>query len=81
MGGFDRLPQKEDKFLPQLTPLIRVLVGLQELTAKRPATDVTFFDTSLNRSQQSAVRFALQSPEVACIHGPPGSLGFLSSEI
>lgn len=37
-----------------------------------PVGDLTFFDPSLNRSQKEAVKFALESPEVACIHGPPG---------
>ena len=35
--------------------------------------DITFFDESLNESQKAAVRFALAAPEVAFIHGPPGS--------
>ena len=35
--------------------------------------DISFFDDSLNDSQKAAVRFALESVEVACIHGPPGN--------
>jgi DNA polymerase alpha-associated DNA helicase A len=37
---------------------------------------VTFFDDNLNPSQKEAVRFALASSEVACIHGPPGMLTY-----
>jgi DNA polymerase alpha-associated DNA helicase A len=36
------------------------------------ANDISFFDDSLNDSQMAAVKFALESVEVACIHGPPG---------
>lgn len=35
--------------------------------------DISFFDESLNPSQKTAVRFALEAVEVACIHGPPGT--------
>ncbi|KAF8424475.1 P-loop containing nucleoside triphosphate hydrolase protein [Tirmania nivea] len=33
----------------------------------------SFFDENLNPSQKSAVRFALASPDIALIHGPPGT--------
>lgn len=36
--------------------------------------DMPFFDDSLNDSQKAAVRFAIESVEVACIHGPPGEV-------
>jgi DNA polymerase alpha-associated DNA helicase A len=36
------------------------------------AHGMSFFDDSLNDSQKAAIRFALESAEVACIHGPPG---------
>jgi DNA polymerase alpha-associated DNA helicase A len=39
---------------------------------KAPIPDLEFFDNSLNSSQKDAVKFCLESPEVACIHGPPG---------
>jgi hypothetical protein len=45
-------------------------------SAKIHLTDLTFFDPTLNASQKEAVKFALEAPEVACIHGPPG--GYLS---
>ncbi|KAI0362103.1 P-loop containing nucleoside triphosphate hydrolase protein [Trametes cingulata] len=64
---------KEDKFLPKMTPLIRVLMGMAPPSERVPVNDLKFFDPSLNPSQQEAIRFALESPEVACIHGPPGT--------
>ncbi|TBU50784.1 P-loop containing nucleoside triphosphate hydrolase protein [Dichomitus squalens] len=64
---------KEDKFLPKLTPLDRVLMGMAPPSERVPIKDIKFFDGSLNPSQQEAIRFALGSPEVACIHGPPGT--------
>ncbi|KAH7101714.1 P-loop containing nucleoside triphosphate hydrolase protein [Auriculariales sp. MPI-PUGE-AT-0066] len=53
--------------------LVRVLVGEQPRSLHQAVTDLTFLDASLNPSQQTAVRFALESIEVACIHGPPGT--------
>ncbi|KAI8998635.1 P-loop containing nucleoside triphosphate hydrolase protein [Trametes punicea] len=64
---------KEDKFLPKMTPLVRVLMGMAPPSERVPVKDLKFFDHSLNASQQEAIRFALESPEVACIHGPPGT--------
>ncbi|KAK4897831.1 hypothetical protein LTR27_004603 [Elasticomyces elasticus] len=43
-------------------------VSKEDLTAS-----ITFHDSSLNDSQQDAVRFALASKEIALIHGPPGT--------
>ena len=40
--------------------------------ARQPIENLSFFDDTLNDSQKTAVRFCLESPEVACIHGPPG---------
>ncbi|KZT00181.1 P-loop containing nucleoside triphosphate hydrolase protein [Laetiporus sulphureus 93-53] len=62
-----------DKFTPQLNALIRVLMGMTAPSERIPVKDLSFFDHSLNQSQRDAVRFALESPEVACIHGPPGT--------
>ncbi|GJE86304.1 P-loop containing nucleoside triphosphate hydrolase [Phanerochaete sordida] len=62
-----------DKHLPPCTPLMRVLLGMSEPSKRIPVQDLKFFDDSLNPSQHDAVRFALESPEVACIHGPPGT--------
>lgn len=53
--------------------LIEVLLGLA-MPSRIPAIhSMTFFDDSLNDSQKVAVVFALESVEVACIHGPPGT--------
>jgi len=59
----------------EYTPLLRVLFGLsspspQDLTTVK---DLEFIDPSLNESQKEAIRFAMASPEVALIHGPPGT--------
>jgi DNA polymerase alpha-associated DNA helicase A len=61
-----------------LTPLLRVLYGLQppsrlDTTIK----DIQFFDSTLNESQKEAVKFCLAAKEVACIHGPPGAFSAL----
>lgn len=56
------------------TPLMRVLFGLSSPgTAKAAETEVEWVDPTLNDSQKDAVRFALTAPEVALIHGPPGT--------
>ncbi|KAF7968001.1 hypothetical protein HWV62_32200 [Athelia sp. TMB] len=66
LPGAEKPPQ-------EITPLIRVLLGLAAPSAPAPIGDIAFFDPSLNESQRDAVRFALAAPEVACIHGPPGT--------
>jgi DNA polymerase alpha-associated DNA helicase A len=56
--------------------LHRVLLGLSMPTQPPSASPTTlnhFFDSSLNASQVAAVEFCLNAPEVACIHGPPGT--------
>ncbi|EKM56705.1 uncharacterized protein PHACADRAFT_207896 [Phanerochaete carnosa HHB-10118-sp] len=63
----------DGKNLPPLTPLMRILLGMSEPSKKFPVQDLKFFDDTLNPSQRNAVRFALESLEVACIHGPPGT--------
>lgn len=55
-----------------MTSLMRVLLGMAEPSKKVPVQEPRFFDDSLNLSQREAVLFALQAPEIACIHGPPG---------
>ncbi|QRV98888.1 DNA polymerase alpha subunit A [Ceratobasidium sp. AG-Ba] len=55
-------------------PLSQTLLGLKPLQSILPLPpDFSFKDEHLNESQQEAVRFALQSPEIALIHGPPGT--------
>jgi DNA polymerase alpha-associated DNA helicase A len=59
----------------EYTPLMRVLFGLSSPSPPdlSSAKDLEFIDPSLNDSQKDAIRFALASPEVALIHGPPGT--------
>ena len=54
--------------------LTSVLLEKKEpsLPKQLPAEDYSLFDQKLNKDQKEAVRFALQSPEIALIHGPPG---------
>ncbi|KIV97470.1 hypothetical protein PV10_01221 [Exophiala mesophila] len=57
------------------TTLQNVLLGLS--SPGTPDTnafkELEFFDPTLNDSQKDAIRFALASPDVALIHGPPGT--------
>jgi hypothetical protein len=66
------LIQSNDKPPHEMTKLIRVLLGMSQPSARTPVADLKFFDPALNASQKEAVKFALEAPEVACIHGPPG---------
>lgn len=68
------LPQgKDERYTPPRTKLVDVLLGISPLSPKTKVKNLTFFDDTLNPSQRDAVRFALESPEIACIHGPPGT--------
>lgn len=56
--------------------LMRVLFGQSSAVSVQPrdmAEDLEWLDPSLNDSQKEAIKFALASPEVALIHGPPGT--------
>jgi DNA polymerase alpha-associated DNA helicase A len=64
--------QSNDKRSHEVTRLIQVLLGISQPSARISVAALTFFDPSLNASQKEAVKFALEAPEVACIHGPPG---------
>lgn len=55
-----------------MNPLIEVLVGKRPPSQPITYEGLQFMDPSLNPSQQEAVRFALEAPEIALIHGPPG---------
>jgi DNA polymerase alpha-associated DNA helicase A len=62
--------------IPGPNSLHRVLLGISKPTNHPSASQYAlnrFFDSSLNASQVAAIRFALNAPEVACIHGPPGT--------
>lgn len=52
---------------------MEVLLGITQPSKPLPLPGITFFDELLNESQKTAVRFTLEAPEVACIHGPPGT--------
>lgn len=73
----ERLKKMEES---QYTTLARVLFGLEAPSPisansedlKAQMEQMHFFDPTLNDSQKDAIRFALASPEVALIHGPPG---------
>ncbi|KAF7329748.1 AAA domain-containing protein [Mycena kentingensis (nom. inval.)] len=69
------LGQSDEKFAPEKLRLVQVLLAMSPRTADiaNPLPNLAFFDSTLNSSQQDAVRFALTAPEVACIHGPPGT--------
>ncbi|KAG9046389.1 hypothetical protein FS837_004521, partial [Tulasnella sp. UAMH 9824] len=66
-------PSRERQDNVALNPLIEVLVGKRPPSQPIPLEDLQFMDPSLNPSQQEAVRFALEAPEIALIHGPPGT--------
>ncbi|CAO3620166.1 unnamed protein product [Mucor fragilis] len=70
LKGLDRLQKKCEQ---GGSSLINVLLGQSDLSTASIPTDISFFDDTLNDSQKEAVRFALGSPEVALIHGPPGT--------
>ncbi|KAL1725364.1 P-loop containing nucleoside triphosphate hydrolase protein [Schizophyllum commune] len=63
----------DDKAFPRLNTMHRVLLGQASPSAKIAVNDLEFLDPTLNDSQKDAIRFCLASPEVACIHGPPGT--------
>ncbi|KAI0249793.1 P-loop containing nucleoside triphosphate hydrolase protein [Lactifluus subvellereus] len=60
-------------FLGERSRLVEVLLGMAMPSRHTMAHSISFFDDSLNDGQKAAVRFALESVEVACIHGPPGT--------
>ncbi|KAF8065235.1 P-loop containing nucleoside triphosphate hydrolase protein [Lyophyllum atratum] len=64
---------KDDKASVESIRLTQVLLGMVPRSEKQPVQDLRFFDESLNASQKEAIKFCLESPEVACIHGPPGT--------
>lgn len=58
------------------SPLQRVLLGLSPPGAPdsiQLTAELTFTNPSLNDSQKDAIKFALASPDLALIHGPPGT--------
>lgn len=59
------------------TPLQRILFGLSAPTSPDLSSpeikNLKFLNPNLNTSQQTAIRFALAAPDLALIHGPPGT--------
>ncbi|KAF2102755.1 DNA helicase [Rhizodiscina lignyota] len=72
MRSLQQLPESSH------TILMRVLFGQASPTPPNPETlreleSLPWIDPSLNDSQKEAVKFALAAPDVALIHGPPGT--------
>ncbi|KAG6841057.1 hypothetical protein C0991_002268 [Blastosporella zonata] len=64
---------KDEKASIESLHLTKVLMGVVPRSKIQPIHALKFFDDSLNPSQKEAIKFCLESPEVACIHGPPGT--------
>ncbi|KAI0037075.1 AAA domain-containing protein [Vararia minispora EC-137] len=64
---------EDDKKRLEVTRLTEVLLGIAKPSPVGEIGEIAFFDDTLNPSQREAVKFALESPEIACIHGPPGT--------
>ncbi|KAF2502212.1 DNA-binding protein SMUBP-2 [Lophium mytilinum] len=76
----ERMNQNMNKLLKmtssEMTPFISTLFGHSSPTpvpSDLSTVNVEWIDPSLNDSQKDAIRFALESREVALIHGPPGT--------
>ncbi|CAA7266201.1 unnamed protein product [Cyclocybe aegerita] len=67
------LSSNDGKSVGELNSLMQTLLGMKPPSPKESIKDLAFFDEALNESQKIAVKFCLESPEVACIHGPPGT--------
>ncbi|GAA6014285.1 hypothetical protein JCM10207_005409 [Rhodosporidiobolus poonsookiae] len=70
-----RILRKLDAAEP-LSPLLSVLLGVRPVSpvVESDTEDpLGYIDDRLNDSQREAVRLALNSPELACIWGPPGT--------
>ncbi|KAJ8521482.1 hypothetical protein ONZ45_g1801 [Pleurotus djamor] len=52
---------------------MEVLLGMTSPSKPLVPQSISFFDESLNDSQKEAIKFVIGAPEVACIHGPPGT--------
>lgn len=69
LKGLEKLQKTSQEGGSNLT---NVLLGLSDLSTPQLMDEIKFFDETLNDSQKEAVRFALGSPEISLIHGPPG---------
>jgi DNA polymerase alpha-associated DNA helicase A len=57
----------------ELSTLSRIMLGQSKPSELKDLGEIKFFDETLNSSQKQAVQFALSAPELALIHGPPGT--------
>ncbi|EPQ66113.1 Bgt-5213 [Blumeria graminis f. sp. tritici] len=57
----------------EYSQLIQVTFALNTLSPTDEVLVTEWFDTTLNQSQKEAVQFGLGRPDVALIHGPPGT--------
>ncbi|EJU01057.1 P-loop containing nucleoside triphosphate hydrolase protein [Dacryopinax primogenitus] len=73
IDALERLVLPASGSSPAVSRLVEILLGIYPPSPPVPVTDLQFMDPSLNLSQKNAVRAALQAPEVALIHGPPGT--------
>jgi len=55
-----------------MTKPVEVLLGISAPLERTPVENIAFSDPTLKDSQKAVLKFALESPEVARIHGPPG---------
>ena len=54
-----------------MTKLVEVLLRISTPSDASPPETIVLFGPTFNDSQRQAVEFTMESPEVACIHGPP----------
>lgn len=78
IDSLERLVTQQASDLPAASavalPLAQSLLALKPLDSyTQLSQEIVFKDDNLNDSQKEAVKFALQSPEIALIHGPPGT--------
>ena len=62
------------------TPQDETRRGIAAPSEKIPLENLSFFDPKLNDNQKAAVKLGLESPELACIHGPPGIISVSLTE-
>lgn len=70
MTKLQKMPESEH------STLMRVLFGQSTAGTVQPRDlkkQLEWMDPSINESQKDAIKFALASPEIALIHGPPGT--------
>lgn len=76
VGRMNQTMGKLQKMKPdEYSSFIRVIFGLSSVSPvseEDMTRETEWVDLSLNDSQKDAIKFALASPEIALIHGPPG---------